>query len=450
VKFTLYFQILSERLGDASFLPIFGIGLATVLVIAFLTCRWGAGFLMAFPYVLIALVMSSNEEVSGVGLLSQYAFAGIMVVYALFARSTSFRWSPVNGALLVLAGFMVLNSTRSTDLQGFGLSAVYVLFFVGLIVGGQKALGTERGRRVYAKSTMFFLAVIMLMQIPDLARGRALMEGTFSSRVGIMLLGVGAAIMSFWWALRRRLFSRTFFACIPIGVLSIFCMLLTAGRTALGCTFSAILVLLVRRVGRNLIIALMVGVPAAVLIGNAAVSFTGFDRVMQKFRSGSLSGRDVLWANALRDIMNNPVVGMGTGRGSAKAAITAGTEAHNTYLAIGREQGIPIALMILVVYTWLPLRSFLLMRRVPTEEMKDMAQLSMAFLVAVYLHSMFAHEQYTVRGILATYPAIALQEGVWSEHRRMIEEGTLPAGDLEWETPALQYYDSIPSGHRLG
>jgi uncharacterized membrane protein SirB2 len=234
VKFTLYFQILSERLGDASFLPIFGIGLATVLVIAFLTCRWGAGFLMAFPYVLIALVMSSNEEVSGVGLLSQYAFAGIMVVYALFARSTSFRWSPVNGALLVLAGFMVLNSTRSTDLQGFGLSAVYVLFFVGLIVGGQKALGTERGRRVYAKSTMFFLAVIMLMQIPDLARGRALMEGTFSSRVGIMLLGVGAAIMSFWWALRRRLFSRTFFACIPIGVLSIFCMLLTAGRTALG------------------------------------------------------------------------------------------------------------------------------------------------------------------------------------------------------------------------
>ena len=152
---------------------------------------------------------------------------------------------------------------------------------------------------------------------------------------------------------KTKLFSTVNFIYIPLGV---FAVLLTASRTALiGMvpTFWFILGASAKlRFVDRLVISLFLGV--ALYFIQPLIPQTSLDRLsttQTELTEGDLSGRRLIWEEALGVFENNSLIG--TGSGTFKAAVDfKDKSAHNTYLAILVESGaIGFGLFLLVVAT---------------------------------------------------------------------------------------------------
>jgi hypothetical protein len=120
--------------------------------------------------------------------------------------------------------------------------------------------------------------------------------------------------------------------------------------------------------------------------------------------------------------------------GAVKSLTAKGEQYHNSWLQYAVDHGIPFAFFIMCVFLWLPLRGLLLMKKCQTDEMKDMANLSSAFLVGYVFSSFLGHGLLMTTGILPVFSVIALQEGIRAEQQRIesyISEGYLDGYDLE-------------------
>jgi O-antigen ligase len=202
-------------------------------------------------------------------------------------------------------------------------------------------------------------------------------------------------------------------------MISFVLLLMTAGRTALGATALGILVIMVRKLKRNIAIFLAIAIICGPLIFRVVVSLPGFEAVKTKLSSLQSSVRGELFALAWNEAKAKPIIGWGTGMASVMAQTAMGREYHNSWLQYAVDHGIPFAFFIMCVFSWLPFRGLLLMKKCQTDEMKDMANLSSAFLAGYVFANFFGGGLYSTTGILLFYPVVALQEGIRAEQQRM-------------------------------
>jgi O-antigen ligase len=374
---------------------------------------------MVFPFVVVGLTRMS-ETAAGIGLLGQYMLVAGLAFYAFLSRTKPFRFSAITVLLLLFFIWMLLNSVQSSEpLESMILSLIYLLFFPGLLMCGQKVLSDAHNRDVFIKALVVWSLLMTVLQLPFLLSGGGRFKGMFENVVGFMVVGQATTIFLFWAALRKGFDPKSLIIYLPFGLLSTMLLILTAGRTAIGATAAGLLTILARRIGRNVFALLLIVVLAGPLVVSAIMSYEGYGAVKEKLTSERSSGRGDLWHTAWAHIMEKPYLGWGTGMGIVKSLEEGRrTDAHNSYLAIAREQGILMAMLFLLVFAYLPFRGLILMRNVPSEEMKDYLVLSSAYLMSQFVASLVSHDLYSTRGLLLAMTMIGLQEGVLAEYLR--------------------------------
>jgi hypothetical protein len=204
-------------------------------------------------------------------------------------------------------------------LDAFGQSILFSLFFIGLILGGQKILGDARGRSVFTKTIVMFTIVMTCIQIPFWTSGEALLAGAFETTAGFMLIGMVGVIVLVWFGLKQKAWSLPFIFYMVFAAMTFIFMLLTGGRTVLAGTLLGILMLLVRRIRRNVVILLATLIILAPIGLRIITSFPGFEAVERKLFSLGTTGRAELWALAWDEIKVKPIIGWGTGAASIKS-----------------------------------------------------------------------------------------------------------------------------------
>lgn len=150
---------------------------------------------------------------------------------------------------------------------------------------------------------------------------------------------------------KNKLLSIINYAYLPLGV---FAVLLTASRTALICMVPTFWFILgasarLRFVDRVLISCFLAGALYFLQPLIPETSIARLSTTETELTEGDLSGRRLIWDQALDVFENSPLIG--TGSGTFKAAVDfKDKSAHNTYLAILVESGaIGFALFALVV-----------------------------------------------------------------------------------------------------
>jgi hypothetical protein len=420
MKFRTIIELFKERMTGTNVLLLFLLISIVLVIISFIMWRWGAGFLLAMSYILTGLLLIRSSVLVGLVMMARFLFVIVLAFYALLSRKNRIHFSKAAGVLALLPLVALINSPRAIEpLDAFGQSILFSLFFIGLILGGQKILGDARGRSVFTKTIVMFTIVMTCIQIPFWTSGEALLAGAFETTAGFMLIGMVGVIVLVWFGLKQKAWSLPFIFYMVFAAMTFIFMLLTGGRTVLAGTLLGILMLLVRRIRRNVVILLATLIILAPIGLRIITSFPGFEAVERKLFSLGTTGRAELWALAWDEIKVKPIIGWGTGAASIKSMVAKGMAYHQTYLEFAVEYGIPFAVLMMLLFLWFPFRGLYLMRKCHTEEMKDMVVLSSALLMGYLFSSYFGGVLNSTTFVLPVYSAIALQEGIRAEHREM-------------------------------
>jgi O-antigen ligase len=418
VKFQQVINLFQERVSGANFLLLFTLSTLAVVIMFIFLARYGTGFLLALAYILTGLLLISSTF-SGLVLIARFPLVVILALYALLGRKNKLSFSKVTILWAFVPLVMFLNSPRASDsMDALAQSILFLLFYIGLIIGGQRILGDVRGRAVYINTVAAFTIIISCLQIPFLTSTHGRLTGIFKSSVGFMIVGMTGVIVLAWFVLKQKAWSGKFICFLIFTSLAFVLLLLTAGRTAVGGTLLGLLILLIRRLKRNLIIILASIIILGPIGVKVVVSFPGFEIVKNKLFS-TKDTRTQLWRLAWDEIQVKPWIGWGTGAAAIKSASQLGMTYHQTYLEFAVDHGIPFAILIMLVFLWLPIRGLVLMRRCQTEELKNMANLSSAILTSYAFSSFFGGVLNATTFILPIYSTIALQEGVRAESHEM-------------------------------
>lgn len=448
MKWQIILRTFAEHMAGANIPLVMFLTFFVLSAVVMIVWRWGAGFLMSSAGMLIALQMSKAPALSGIALLVRFLLVVVLVFFALFSRRNRISFSPAMGILFLLPVAMVLNSVRAANpLDMMGQGFLFLLFYAGLVLGGQKIFGDARGRSVFVKTIVLFTIVVVCLQIPYFRTSYGMFKGTFASVIGFMMVGVTGVVVLFWFGMKQRVWSFAFVICMVFAALTFVITILTGGRTIVGGVLLGILVVLSRRLGRNVVIFLAAAIILAPLGLKVITYFPGLERVRDKFSTFESSGRLVMWGVAWREAKAKPLFGWGTGTSVIKAGTIAGTHFHNSYLEWSVEHGIIFGLMMVFLFSWFPLRGLILMRDCQTEEMKNMANLSAALLTTYVFASYLGGTLLMTTGILPAYTAIALQEGVRAENQEIKRYEWAEYDEEEfWAEEA----DEVLSGQFLG
>jgi len=419
MKFYEIITIFKERMAGVNVLSVFLLGLVALFVIALFLIRWGPGCLMALAYIFTGLILIRSSALAGIALIVRFPLVVLLSLYAFFSRKNRIYLSKAAGVWALLPLVMLINTPRAMyPMDALGQSILFGLFFVGLILGGQRILGDARGRATFTKTIAMFTIIMTCIQIPFYALATARLAGIFETTVGFMLIGMTGTIILSWLALRQKVWSIQFIFYTFFAALTYILLILTGGRSSLACTALGVVVLLVRKLKRNIVITLAVLIILGPIALKAILSFPGIENLKTKIFSLK-DTRTPVWREAWRHIEDKPWIGGGTGTSFITSAVELGMTYHNAHLHFAVDHGIPVAVMIMLLLVWFPFRGLALIRRCQTEELKDAANLSAALLSAYALGSFVASSISTTTGALPAFAAIALQEGVRAESREI-------------------------------
>lgn len=444
MKLQQIIRILEERMSGADMGLILLYGSLAVIALVFLLWRYGAGFLMALTFMMVGLQVTQSNTFNGIILIARFPVVTSLAIYALLCVKNR---RPLTGVCFIfglLPVVMFINSFRSYHLDDAIIQSVlFGLLFIGLIIGGRKVFGDERGRKVLVVTLMLYSILMACVQIPfwghlsELGR----LEGFFEDTVGVMTVGMVGAIVLAWFGIQQHIWSPKFLIFMAFSGLNLIIVILSGGRTATAGALMGIVIVLSQQMKRNVIVFLMFLIIGAPIGLHVIRSFTGFESVKTKFSQSSSSGRAELYGLAWDEIQQSPILGYGTGSSSAISYTRSGMSYHNSYLEYAVDYGLPFALVIFLLFMWLPVRGLLLMRRCQTFEMRVMANLSAALLVAYSFSGFLGSVLGVTTGIIPVYLAVGLQEGVYAQCRELDRDSLLLAGEeyLQNDTSDVSY-----------
>ena len=201
MKFQMIFNILKERMTDASFLPLLFLSLIGFVVFAVIIWRYGYGILMAMPFILVGLQVTRSDFINGLALAGRFMLILFLVVYAFLNKKNRGRFSPAAFFLLLLPIAMILNSGRAYDpVDAFSGGILFLLMFFGIVMGGQKILADTKGRSTFVITLSIFAIIMACVQLPYLGVSSGRLEGIFENVVGLMTVGTMGAVILTWAA----------------------------------------------------------------------------------------------------------------------------------------------------------------------------------------------------------------------------------------------------------
>ena len=319
------------------------------------------------------LLLKPKASIYGVVLLFIFAF------YLLFFLSVSFVFDNASEVikqwvtkglfwpLCVFAFIMAVDlySVKSL-LNPFLLSGLVLLF---LSVGAYFGLPLK----IYVGSTG------LQMNAGANASSLIMYSGVFANQNGF-----GAYLLSFIPVLmmaaavsKRFLFRYFLYSCVTVSMLFVF---LTVSRASiLGVIlFFSIFAIHFRR--SMLFPIWLIGV---LLIVASSVSVFGdlYEFILERFSSGSSSGRTVIWKDAFGKILDNPLYGVGDYKFN-------GLSAHNVYIDNMASWGLIVFVLWLSLYLVAAFFSLYYIFRVPSKNKKIVA-ISGASVLAILIHQIF-------------------------------------------------------------
>ena len=444
MKFAIIFEILRERLSGADAAMLLFGGIIGLIALTFVVWRWGVGSLIALPIILVSLQITKSNALNGIALFVRFLLIIFLAIYALLSRKNRLKFSPVGAILFLIPLVMLFNSTRAYDtIDAFGQSILFFLIYFGFVIGGQRILGDERGRATFTKFLAFFSIVLVCLQVPFIGTSTDRLAGVFENIVGFMTVGTIGVITLFWYAMKQRVGSPAFIFFVTFSLLCFILLFLTGGRTALASSALGIGIILSRKLKRNMAIFLVLSVLLAPITFKVITSFAGFEAVRGKLFSEKSSGRSGLWTHAWQEIKQKPVIGWGTQSSFVKGELEMGEQFHNSFIQFAIEHGILFSFIVLSLFLWLPFRGLYLVHRGATEELKNMANLSSAFLLAFVFANFLGGGLLTTTGTFVVYTAIALQEGVYAENKRILLHNML----YEYEHSDQESFDQESYEH---
>lgn len=356
--------------GDAGPLVAVAIPLAPLIVLAILVePRLGPALVIASIPVGLTGVPIGILELQGV----EVALAVAVALVSL--RRLGSGWAPLSWSAelwwaLALVTWALISLASATDHQA-AIKTVgtlsYGLMFASLILAACRTMDDVR-------RLLFFLVVVSsaivlhaLLTVGELqalyggsivtGRAQGLFThpnelGSFSALTALVAAGltIGARTVS------ERVASFTFLAILATGLI----MSLSRGAW-MGAIAGAILLMIGLPQARRAVLIIMVPLIVGAAVGgafsssNPEISVVG-ERVesLTKATEQPYDDRPAIWSEGLRQVGADPLTGQGPGnfsigsRRSASASLTVySTHAHNLYLTIAAELGIPALLLFL-------------------------------------------------------------------------------------------------------
>ena len=278
--------------------------------------------------------------------ISCYALFGCMAVLSMFNSQSKSNSLTFLAGYVAFFGVCILMSNISIEFVGYFMKCLFIVMGIFAVLTFIQAFSPEIVDKICA----------MLLDDSALEQNRNFVSAgdVYGGLPGITAqTGINAFYMAIFagMCLIRVLSKREYRAVYVIGLmLGVFDLIKTNKRGMLifFCMMAFILILLHYRkhFAKAVILCVVIG-----CIGLAVLLFTDVgQRILQKFISAGLSGRETLWKNALIEFAEHPILGMGIDSYATKY----GMDAHNIYLQVLCETGIVgfIAFMAFVVFNF--------------------------------------------------------------------------------------------------
>jgi O-antigen ligase len=318
---------------DPLVLGIFGfaaVGLSVFLVLSRRRIEW----LLLLMVASSAFVGSSSAILDSIAALTRWGAIGLLVVIPLVRRGPFYRGGVLLFMVYALCGFIFLLNAVSPEWQiqrALLLLAAVVAVPSSAIIAASDARSVKRlfmELGVIGCLVVLVSAVQLPAQLATVGRFTGASQGVphyamvLGSLIPFVFLGI--------WTYTNRVVRILFLGVFLIGA---FCLLITAQRAG---TLGGVIGITPLLIGLGLskkIRIVAVGILGALIV---LLVISNLDEARLKYiqsryetKSG-LSNRDVVWAEAFGMIMENVLVGHGTG--AAENTRTSESSFHNAYL----------------------------------------------------------------------------------------------------------------------
>lgn len=404
---------LAEYFGEAGPLVAVAIPLAPLAVVAiFVEPRLGPALVVASIPVGLTGVPLGILELQGVEVALAVAVT-LVSLRRLGSGQAPLSWSPELWWALGLVTWAVISLASATDhqaaIKNVGTLA-YGLMFASLILAVCRTMDDVRKLLfllIVVSAAIVLHALLTVGELQALyggsivtGRAQGLFThpnelGSFSALTVLVAAGltIGARSTS------ERIASLTCFAILAFGLT----MSLSRGAW-MGAIAGGILLMIGLPRARRVVLITMVPLVLAAAVGgafsssNPQINVVG-ERVesLTKATEQPYDDRPAIWAEGLRQVSADPITGQGPGnfsigsRRSASASLTVySTHAHNLYLTIAAELGVPALLLFLGLIASLAMGGRHAFRRLKEDRRREAALIAGigAALLSVVVHGL--------------------------------------------------------------
>lgn len=391
----------------------------------------------------VEAAVSGSASIENAIEVAAYALFGTLALIRLVYRTPRFRTFGVAvfGAFALLSVASVMWSLtplftliRSSQLV---VLAILVAVSAGVWTQGERSFGRD-----WSRIWLTYLAIAGVMSVaafiwPNWQSGRwawpGLHTGTTSEYIAIGAMAMLSMRLEHGWELSRR-----FRRLVPLlFVVSLVLLMLTITRSSLfGFLAGAFLIVWTgSRIRSDRRLVLVGGLIAAVVAGVAwfsesLVEYLLRGQTIDQFYT--FTGRTDLWAFALSELNESPLLGFGYGAGRVVLIdefFWAGT-GHNLWIEAALSVGLIGATLLTVVLLWAAARSYLLQRVTPGPA----SNFGLAFVTAT-LVSGFASTALALPGLNFATAGLVLA-GISVVERRKISDADDARGAVGAQEPA--------------
>lgn len=350
-----------------------------------------------------------------------------IVVLALY-------WRTVPGmalrslGVLAIAGIAVLSMFWS-DFPGLTLRRAILLACFTLITAalaaGVRDLRSAHTAFCWGITAIVILNLIVIFAMPSLGVDDLGAKGLYSQKNVAGMVGMAAVLATATWTARGHRDGMNVLFGVAMTAIGIAFLILTRSKTSIGLTFGALAILgilaFAARSGPTVALAVVMAGFLGLFAGLAFLIAHDLDMnaiTLILFGDASFTGRDELWAFARKSMFERPWLGHGYGAfwdvgpgrdpllrlepGSWLGDVELGliNQAHNGYLQLGIELGIPVTILAVFTVLCLIVRGVLLclLARMPCGTAAGFAYMT-AMLVLFLLHN-FTEASLFMRGIV--------------------------------------------------
>jgi len=371
-----------QNLFDMGFAPLFGLVVLLLVVLPLCLVIFRLPFLYS-AILAVGLATGLSFGLGFVGQLGRFVLVAFLAIVALVDRKP-FHMTRGTWIFLICVVLYILQFPRAASLfDAVTRMLYYICAFFGYVILTQKLCQNpdQFRKAIYWMVAVSFLMVWAQVFFLGQAGGGRLM-GIFVS-VTYCGYGLSMAILLILYALIAGYLKRLFMIVgIVTLTLAVVMLMLTGVRAMVLAGILSLPFLLKMRPGRGFVVVLVGAVLLVLILPFMLISFQEYGSGIQRLTSMDSSGRFVRWSMMWEEIKESPIIGYGM-----MQDMQTKRHAHNSFLQAAYSSGVPTAMLILLGFTAAVMNSWWQIGKLPVGPQRQMAALSGALLMLVYINS---------------------------------------------------------------